>query len=104
MTHTVNEQDEALRDLLEHQLREHTATLTELTGHSRQRDRGGHDPDTLGGLIDTARQGIADTTRALHRMTEGSYGRCERCDGKIPTARLEILPAARYCVPCQQRR
>ncbi|MCI4066819.1 TraR/DksA family transcriptional regulator [Micromonospora sp. R77] len=104
MTHTLHQPDETLRELLENQLREHTDKLTELTGHARRRDRGGHDPDTLGRLIDTARQTVADTTTALRRMADGSYGRCERCDGEIPAARLEILPAARYCVPCQQRR
>ncbi|WP_374536096.1 TraR/DksA family transcriptional regulator [Micromonospora aurantiaca (nom. illeg.)] len=37
-------------------------------------------------------------------MSEGTYGVCERCGQDIPTARLEILPSARFCVPCQQRR
>ncbi|MET8307759.1 TraR/DksA family transcriptional regulator [Micromonospora sp. NPDC005173] len=37
-------------------------------------------------------------------MSEGSYGSCESCGGDIPLARLEVLPWAWYCVPCQQRR
>ncbi|MFC0508924.1 TraR/DksA family transcriptional regulator [Micromonospora costi] len=104
MTHTLNDRTEVLRELLERQFREHTDQLTELTLRSRQRGHGGHDPDTLHRLIEVARQGIADTAQALRRMSEGSYGVCEGCGHDIPPDRLEILPSARYCVPCQHRR
>ncbi|PSK67776.1 General stress protein 16O [Micromonospora sp. MH33] len=103
MTHTLDDRTETLRELLERQFREHTDQLTELTLLSRQRDHGGHDPDTLRRLIEVAQQGIADTAQALRRMSEGTYGVCERCGQDIPRARLEILPSARFCVPCQQR-
>lgn len=102
--HTLDNRTRTLRDLLETQVREHTDQLAELTESARQRDYGGHDPDTLRRLIEIARQGVADTAQALRRMSEGTYGLCEGCGGEIPTARLEILPCARYCVPCQQRR
>lgn len=104
MTSIVHSSTQTLRNLLEQQFQAHTDQLTELTGYHRQADRGGHDPDTLIGLMETARQGIADTAHALRRMSEGTYGTCERCGGEIPTARLEIIPSARSCVPCQQRR
>ncbi|MEQ4301027.1 TraR/DksA family transcriptional regulator [Plantactinospora sp. B6F1] len=104
MTHSLDDRTETLRDQLERQFREHTDQLTELTVYSRQPDRGGHDPDTLRRLIEAAQQGVADTAQALRRMSEGSYGTCEGCGAEIPVARLEILPWARYCVPCQQRR
>ncbi|MET8908990.1 TraR/DksA C4-type zinc finger protein [Micromonospora sp. NPDC004551] len=103
MTHTLNDRTEMLRELLERQFGEHTDQLTELTLHARQRDHGGHDPDTLRRLIEVAQRGIADTAQALRRMSEGSYGVCDGCGQDIPTARLEILPSARHCVPCQQR-
>lgn len=104
MTNTMNDSTEALRDLLEHQFQEHTDQLTELTASYRQPGHDGHDPDTLRRLIEAARQGIADTARALQRMSDGSYGSCEDCGREIPAARLEIRPSARYCVACQQRR
>jgi DnaK suppressor protein len=104
MTHTLNDRAETLRDLLARQFQEHTDQLTELTVPSRQPDRGGYDPDTLRRLMDTALRGVADTAQALRRMSEGNYGSCEGCGGEIPVARLEVLPWARYCVPCQQRR
>ncbi|PZG13874.1 conjugal transfer protein TraR [Micromonospora craterilacus] len=104
MTHTLDDRTETLRVSLERQFQEHAEQLTELTLHSRQRDHGGHDPDTLRQLIEAARQGVADTAQALRRMSEGTYGVCEGCGGEIPTARLEILPWACFCVPCQHRR
>ncbi|MEV6367069.1 TraR/DksA C4-type zinc finger protein [Micromonospora musae] len=104
MTQTLNDRPDLLRELLARQLEEHTDQLAELTVYSRQRDHGGHDPDTLRRLVEVAQQGIADISEALKRMSEGTYGLCEGCGRPIPTARLEILPSARHCVPCQQRR
>ncbi|MCW3817393.1 TraR/DksA family transcriptional regulator [Micromonospora sp. DR5-3] len=103
MTDTLSDRAKSLRDILERQFEEHTGQLTALTAHAREPGHGGYDPDTLRGLMETARQGIADTAAALRRMAEGSYGSCESCSGEIPVARLEILPWARHCVPCQQK-
>ncbi|MEV0731227.1 MULTISPECIES: TraR/DksA C4-type zinc finger protein [Polymorphospora] len=102
MTDTVQDPVERLRVRLEEQFQQYTEQLTELTVHSRQPGRGGHDPDTLNGLLTTARDGLAGTAEALRRMSEGTYGRCDRCGGEIPMGRLEILPHARYCVTCQR--
>jgi RNA polymerase-binding transcription factor DksA len=44
---------------------------------------------------------LADVEHALHRLDDGTYGTCE-VDGKpIPEARLEALPAARFCLEHQ---
>ena len=41
--------------------------------------------------------------RALARVDDGSYGMCGGCGEPIVPERLEILPAARYCLACQVR-
>jgi DnaK suppressor protein len=41
---------------------------------------------------------LEDVERALHRLQEGTYGRCEVDGQPIPDERLEVVPAARYCV------
>jgi RNA polymerase-binding transcription factor DksA len=46
---------------------------------------------------------LADITWALKRVDEGTYGVCEACGRKIVKARLEVMPAARFCVKDQQR-
>lgn len=45
---------------------------------------------------------VADIDQALLRIEEGSYGTCARCDKEIPMARLDALPTARHCAPCQE--
>lgn len=37
---------------------------------------------------------------ALARVQDGSYGWCRTCDGRIPVARLEIVPTALACASC----
>jgi len=41
---------------------------------------------------------LRDVDRALHRLEEGSYGRCQVCNTAIPDGRLEAKPEAEYCV------
>ena len=44
---------------------------------------------------------LADVTAALERVDDGSYGSCLRCGRPIATARLEAVPATRYCLDDQ---
>jgi DnaK suppressor protein len=39
-----------------------------------------------------------DVRRALVKLDEGSYGRCDVCGRSIPEGRLEALPWATLCV------
>lgn len=48
-------------------------------------------------LLDRVAADLADVDRALGRLSEGSYGRCEACGAPIGDARLAALPAARSC-------
>ncbi|WP_341715885.1 TraR/DksA family transcriptional regulator [Micromonospora sp. FIMYZ51] len=76
-----------------------TARLTQLTA-----DTG--DPaeaHTNAALIAATRHSLEQISAALRRMAAGSYGSCERCGTAIARERLEILPHARFCVPCQQK-
>ena len=41
-----------------------------------------------------------ETEAALGRVDDGSYGLCGSCRDPITVERLEVLPAARYCVGC----
>jgi DnaK suppressor protein len=49
-------------------------------------------------LYDQLRRELDDIERALARMDEGTYGTCEVCGNAISEARLEMLPATRYCI------
>ncbi|QGG93675.1 TraR/DksA family transcriptional regulator [Actinomarinicola tropica] len=62
----------------------------------------GHDAVTAA-LQSMNQAHIAEVSEALGRMEAGRYGDCVDCGAEIPVERLEIMPATRYCVGCQQR-
>jgi len=41
---------------------------------------------------------------ALERIKEGTYGICAECEKPISPKRLQAVPWAKYCVPCQEQR
>jgi DnaK suppressor protein len=47
---------------------------------------------------------IADVDRALDKLSEGTYGRCDQCGQAIAGQRMEAVPWAAYCVTCSARR
>ncbi len=46
---------------------------------------------------------LAQSERALDRLDNGSYGRCEVCDQPIGKLRLQAFPRATLCVTCKQK-
>ena len=40
---------------------------------------------------------------ALGRIQEGRFGECVHCGGPMDNKRLEAVPWARHCVPCQEK-
>jgi DnaK suppressor protein len=55
-------------------------------------------------LLSQTRDRLDDLDRALERLEQGSYGRCEGCGEPIPAERLEVRPAATTCVHCAESR
>jgi DnaK suppressor protein len=49
------------------------------------------------------RQRLAFIKSALQRFDCGEFGICEECEEEIPLERLQAIPWAAYCVPCQER-
>ena len=47
---------------------------------------------------------LADVDRALAKLAEDTYGRCDVCGRPIPEGRLEALPWAVLCVEDAARR
>ncbi len=96
------------RQLLEDERRQLQSELSEL-GHG---EGGGldYDPNFADTSQVTAERGEADVlagqlqetldevARALGRLEEGTYGTCEVCGVAVAPARLEAMPATRYCI------
>ncbi len=45
---------------------------------------------------------LKETEAAISKIKKGTYGICERCGKVIDVARLEVKPAAIYCVECEK--
>lgn len=49
-------------------------------------------------LLGSLQDALRDVDHALARLDDGAYGKCEECGEDIAEARLEAMPAARYCI------
>ena len=54
-------------------------------------------------LVYNARDMVIQTERALERIDNKSYGRCEECENSIGKARLQVFPRATLCMSCKQK-
>lgn len=54
-------------------------------------------------LVYNARDMVLQTERALERIDNKSYGRCEDCGNAIGKARLQVFPRATLCMICKQK-
>lgn len=98
----------ARREALERALRGDLSLLEEQGGLAQG--------DSVDAATDTAQDEISSQLaqlesrelvqieRALKRMREGVYGRCEHCERKIPMARLNALPYSTTCIDCQREK
>jgi len=90
-----------LRIMLKERYRMYRQLLDQLAAYSRMPDRGGYEPAALATMLRRASGGVADSANALRRLSDGTYGPCERCGRGIPLGRLRMRPDARYCVSCE---
>jgi len=54
-------------------------------------------------LAELAVRRLRALEHALERADAGKLGRCERCGGAIPAARLRALPSTTLCIRCARR-
>lgn len=47
---------------------------------------------------------LTEVETAIGKLDDSSYGNCESCAKPIGAARLEAMPAARYCIDCASKR
>ncbi len=94
------------------ELRERIAELTKApergSGISFGKRIGDGTTEAISRLTDVA---VVDTlvateervTRALEKIEEGTYGRCDGCGAEIPAGRLAAFPESALCVDCAAR-
>jgi len=52
-------------------------------------------------IRDRERKLLKKIEEALDRMSSGTYGICERCEGDIPYKRLKARPVTTLCIECK---
>jgi RNA polymerase-binding transcription factor DksA len=90
-----------LRDRLLATEREHAAAATaapEMTGvESADEAREELDRDVLWAELGAEKDRLLEIDAALHRIRNGTYGRCEATGKPIDPDRLRAIPWTRYC-------
>ncbi len=56
------------------------------------------------GLASHERKMIYEFDDAIKKIDDGTFGICEDCSTLITKTRLKVVPQARHCVKCQEKR
>ncbi len=56
------------------------------------------------GLASNERQSLYELDDAIKKIEEGTFGICEECKSLITKTRLKVVPFARLCVKCQEKK
>lgn len=51
-------------------------------------------------LATTLKETLVEVEHALEKFDTGDFGTCEKCGKQIAEARLEAMPASRFCIEC----
>jgi RNA polymerase-binding transcription factor DksA len=54
-------------------------------------------------LLANTRETLFQTSHALRRIEDGTYGSCESCGDPIGKLRVQAFPRATACVACKQK-
>lgn len=54
-------------------------------------------------MLDQLEDRLTETSKALQRIEDGTYGQCTNCGEYILPERLEALPTAPLCINCQRK-
>lgn len=52
-------------------------------------------------ILEKVQAELGAVERALQRLDNGTYGKCESCGAPIGDDRLEVVPATRFCIKHQ---
>ncbi len=90
--HGLHDLEKDWQELAEHEIEfEEEAQKAELT-------------ELFAQLDEREQREIEEIDLALSKMAAAIYGICEGCKKSIPLARLDALPATRYCLDCGARK
>jgi len=93
---------ESIRSILVEQRKFRMDQLAQLHVPGPHRPLSSTIPEIFSELEAGARAALREVQAALWRIEDGTYGLCTSCGQPIGVERLEILPQAALCMPCQR--
>ena len=88
---------------LEQDLRDDIEDNQNMPGDSADHGSGELNQNLSVTLMENDRVELERIERAISRIENGSYGKCETCEKVIPMTRLKAIPWATRCIACQSR-
>lgn len=82
---------------------EGAARETSAPGHTAELASDESERDLSYGRMASQTEELKEIAAALDRIKDGSFGKCEKCEGSIPKERLRAIAYARLCVKCQTK-
>lgn len=90
------------KDMLNKSQRDASGDLSGYSFHMADQATDNFDTEFSFGVASNEQQRLNEIDDALKRIEEGVFGTCEECKKVIPMKRLKAMPAARYCIKCQE--
>jgi len=72
-------------------------------GHTAELASDESERDLCYGRMASQTEELKEIADAFDRIKDGSFGKCEKCEGSIPKERLRAIAYARLCVKCQTK-
>ena len=91
-------------DTLKKSQRDAAGDISGYTYHMADVASDAYDREFSLGLASNERQSLYELDDAIKKIEEGTFGICEECKSLISKTRLKVVPFARLCVKCQERK
>jgi len=91
-------------DTLKKSQRDAAGDISGYTYHMADVASDAYDREFSLGLASNERQSLYELEDAIKKIEEGTFGICEECKSSISKTRLKVVPFARLCVKCQERK
>ena len=91
-------------DTLKKSQKEAAGDISSYTYHMADVATDTYDREFSLGLASTGREALYELDDAMKKIEDGIFGICEECKGGIAKNRLKVVPHARFCVKCQEKK
>ncbi len=95
--------DQMTDEALKRNQPESSGNLSNMPIHLADVGTENYDQEFTLGLIENEQQTLDQIQVALGRIEDGSFGRCQECDGPITKPRLQALPYTPFCIECARK-